>query len=267
MDDDGEPLKCMPNLSKCTNLTFLDLYGVGDLECKRIAESPLRHLKDLTLTADVGDEGCKYIASSPYLRNLKTLNLGYNNIGDVGLKYLSNSENMDHLKYLLINNCNYSSEGIRALSLSPHFSNLKHLDLIGMDMTSEVCELLTHLTHLKKLSLDISIPSQSLSILCSNLHLTHLVFSGVEQFSDDSCRVLAQSPHLSNLKVVNLQHNYVSGAGFEILANSPYLTNLKKLSVVVSMLNEQEVRSIVSNSTTFCGMDVTANYSVFELSR
>ena len=45
--DDGEVLKCMPDLHKCTNLTRLVLYGVGDLECKRVAESPLRQLEDL----------------------------------------------------------------------------------------------------------------------------------------------------------------------------------------------------------------------------
>ena len=87
----------------------------------------------------------------------------------------------------------------------------------------------------------------------------------MKQFSDESCHVLAQSPHLSNLKVVDLQCNFVTGAGLEVMANSPYLTNLQMLRAVMRPLNEQEVRSIVSNSKTFCGMDVTANYSVFEL--
>jgi len=185
MEDDGDELECMPDLTKCTNLTRLVLNGVGDLECRLVAESPLRQLEDLTLFGQVEDMGVKYIASSPYLKNLKKLNLPYNDIGDNGLKYLSNSENMANLKYLDITDNNVTSEGIRALSSSQHFSNLEHLELIGVDMTSEMCELIAHsphLTHLKKLSLNSNIPSHNLSILCSNLHLTHLRLSGYNKF-------------------------------------------------------------------------------------
>ena len=259
MDD---VLDCMPNLDKFTNLTCLALHGVGDLQCKRVAESRLRHLEDLKLTANVGDEGLKYIATSPYLKNLKNLNLPctYHDFGDNGLKYLSNSENIANLKYLDITHSNVTSEGIRALSSSQRFSNLEHLELIGVDMTSEMCELIAHsphLTHLKKLSLNSDLTSQSLSILCSNLHLTHLRLSGSNKFPNESCQVLAQSSHLANLQVLAFCNNKVSKEGFEMLSNSPYLNKLKNLSVMVNQLNEQEARSIVSNSKTFCGMSVT----------
>ena len=62
---------------------------------------------------------------SPFVKNLKKLNLMDNTIGDKGLILLSESESMSKLEVLNLENTGITSIGILALSQSSYLKNLQ----------------------------------------------------------------------------------------------------------------------------------------------
>jgi len=87
-----------PNLA---GLTYLDLcYAEGPDAARALAASPyLRQLKRLELYAcDIGDEGAKALAHSPVLATLEDLDLTYNDLTDEGARALAASPYLARLK-------------------------------------------------------------------------------------------------------------------------------------------------------------------------
>ncbi|KAG2373094.1 hypothetical protein C9374_012826 [Naegleria lovaniensis] len=64
---------------------------------------------------NIGDEGLKYIADSPYLSNLTSLKAIRTYIGDKGIMALSQSKNLSKLRFLSVMGNSIGNEGVKSL--------------------------------------------------------------------------------------------------------------------------------------------------------
>ena len=60
-------------------------------------------------------------------------------------------------------------------------------------------------------------------------------------------QVLAQTPHLPQLRVLCLGHNRIESAGWASLASSPYLKRLRALHLTLTSLREDGVRALAGS--------------------
>ena len=90
-------LKCVEWISTCpemVHLTSLDLCfgrenGIGDEGCQLLDCALMKNLTCLNMYhQSIGNKGCKIIANSSHLTNLRTLKLPFNTFDDDGLKEL-----------------------------------------------------------------------------------------------------------------------------------------------------------------------------------
>jgi uncharacterized protein (TIGR02996 family) len=114
-----------PNLA---GLTYLKLCCASGPDAARaLAASPyLRQLKRLDLYACwMGDEGVKALARSPILATVEDLDLSYNELTDEGVKALARSPILATVEDLDLSYNDLTDEGARALAASPYLDRLK----------------------------------------------------------------------------------------------------------------------------------------------
>ena len=93
----------MSDLSYCTSLTCLDLGSNGlDVDgFQLIANVPFVNLTNLSLYRNEGgDEGIRYIANSPNMKNLTILDVSFNYATRHGIISMADSEHMSNLTWL-----------------------------------------------------------------------------------------------------------------------------------------------------------------------
>ena len=97
----------------------LDQCGFGPESARMLAESPyVQNIKHLDLRcANLGNEGAKYIFQSPYLQNLTRLDLLLNGITDTGIQSFASS-NLSRLEHLDLSCNRFGIQGARALIAS-----------------------------------------------------------------------------------------------------------------------------------------------------
>jgi uncharacterized protein (TIGR02996 family) len=106
--------------------------GLSAAGAEQLAAAPwLTALVTLELRGTVGDEGAAALASSPHLRNLRTLVLRSNGIGDHGATALARSTALGQLSVLSLASNRVQDEGVLALAASPHLAHLRLLNLEG----------------------------------------------------------------------------------------------------------------------------------------
>lgn len=96
-------------------------------------------LKYVPLYADhnrIGPIGCRVLASSQNLANLKTLELGDNKIKDGGAKALAASP-FTELEDLNLSDNGLTNEGVKSLKI---FSSVEYLSLSGNNLSDESVE-------------------------------------------------------------------------------------------------------------------------------
>ena len=116
------------NLTMLTDLS-VNFITMAWLDCMMIAEcSCFRNMTRLSLEdCDIGSEGVRYITSNK--SELKYLNLEGNGIGDLGCHYIATSPFMIHLETLNLTCNTIYSKGCQSLVTSPFLPRLLSLTL------------------------------------------------------------------------------------------------------------------------------------------
>jgi uncharacterized protein (TIGR02996 family) len=174
-------------------------------------------LVDSLVLYDVRPKHCQHLAELPSLRRITKLNLEHNNqIGPVGAGFLAASPYLDQLRELNLDKNYIESEGAEALAQSRHLRLLEVLDLslnnIG-DVGLEALATSLFLVHLRKLYLVLGgIGDTGTLALATSPHmsaLTDLLLDGNE-ISDTGALALVQSPHLKQITHLRLEGNPIS---------------------------------------------------------
>jgi len=77
----------------------------------------------------IGDKGLTVLLKQEFLKDLKKMDLRYNNISPVGAKMLANTPTFKKLKTLILKHNFFSDEGAIALAKSKSFPKLENLQL------------------------------------------------------------------------------------------------------------------------------------------
>jgi uncharacterized protein (TIGR02996 family) len=173
--------------------------------CPHLAVFPQLRIEHNTLN----NGGLPELISSPYLANIRTLDLSSNRLGDKGASTLA-SANLPRLAGLRLRGTDITPEGIRALLTSTTLGNLAQLDASRS-----------------------SRPKVSLAPALVECRLPRLTALGVGAWDIgvEGARKLASSSWLGQLTILNLHWNYLGDAGVDALAASPHVTRLTALGL------------------------------------
>jgi hypothetical protein len=190
-------------------------------------------LEHLTLQMlNVTPRGFGTLASCQFAPQLKSLNLGQNNLGDEGWVHLSKMP-LDNLTELDISGTSGGDLGATALSHSSHLANLRVLRAAWNRISDQgardiaTSDLVSNL-----LSLDIAenpIGDQGALALASTPGLASLRFLRAGNFSSLGASYFAKSSHLLNLEGLILNFDDESCKGTIDLSESEILHNLLQL--------------------------------------
>jgi uncharacterized protein (TIGR02996 family) len=219
-------------------------------ECKVIAEdlaalgecAYLTQLQDLNLSNpyrgsdywnEFDGEQISCLTSSPYLKRLKNLDLGFNDISDRGLSLLAQSGFASQLEDLDLEATGISPAGIRLLGSAPAWKLLRSLDLGGNrlgDIGMRTLAALSNLPRLRSLSLrqnDIS--AKGLNALAGWPSLPRLDTLVLDRngFGNAGVKVIAESAGFHRLGSLELCDNEIDDQGAEFLAASPLKKQLE----------------------------------------
>src|SRR5262249_41883391 len=102
----------------------------------------LARLSTLDPGCDIGDEGARAVAASPFWRGLKSLDLNACAIGPEGVRALAASEVLDSVERLYLAVNPLGAGGARALAESPHLGSLTALDVSSCGLAASDLDLL-----------------------------------------------------------------------------------------------------------------------------
>ncbi|WP_143392756.1 hypothetical protein [Fimbriiglobus ruber] len=113
---------------KLTSLTLG--YCLRNEQARAIASSPyLANLKKLELWSEIGGDGAEAIAGSPHLSKLTKLKLSPSNLGSRGAQAIARSPHLANLTILDLEDSGIGNQGARAIARSPQLANLTELNL------------------------------------------------------------------------------------------------------------------------------------------
>jgi len=176
----GEGLKLITSSTNLKNLTKLDLShnALHDTSVKTIVN--MNHLTSLDLSRnDIGSETIQILASSRSLSKLKKLNVSHTTIGDEGVKYIAYSPFMKNLTRLIAQSV--IATNFSCIGTSANMSNLVELDVrMNENISEESIHAILNSTVLHKLTrLLIMENDDRVAILIENSSL----FSNLEHWS------------------------------------------------------------------------------------
>lgn len=214
------------------------------------ADDPIQTVKFVKLTSRSGSVPTSDLFSSPKLAPLRTLDLSGSGIGPVELGKLATAENLAGLKTLVLSENPLTPHGLGWLLQSGALASLAHLDLsknpqLG-DAEAEAMAACPGLRRIRSLDLFGSgVTARGVRAIAESPHAAGLEklrvgacdFYGVPTNRDlggnpDHAAMavaVGTSPHLSNLKELDLAWRRIGADGLAALAGSPHLTNLRRL--------------------------------------
>ncbi|KAF0980624.1 hypothetical protein FDP41_013107 [Naegleria fowleri] len=232
-------IQCLSQCQIFSNLKDLNLSGnrIHFNQVKFIASSPiLKNLMSLDMSDNfVVPEGAQFISEGSF-QNLQTLKLKRNNIQDEGVKYISESDKMKYLTWLDLGDNGIENTGISYLA-NNNTSQLKHLTALFLEknyiLTQGVSAIANsvHLSqHVRILNLaENFILQEGIKLLCERMkNLTWLNVKGC-MIGNDGIEMLSQSENMKQLTFLDVSFNELGTPCAISLANSPILSHLKEL--------------------------------------
>lgn len=159
----------------------------------------------------LGRDGITALVSSPHLKRLRRLSVGFDWIGPLGVKAIVDEPRLKTLRALSISQCKLTAEAIWHIIESTHMENLRELDIAFIPLDRRVLTALARspaMEGLEKLNLQ-------------GCKLT-----------DEMIAAFAKEPGISALKELELAFNSITDEGARALARSPYLANLERLHIL-----------------------------------
>ncbi len=203
------------------NMTVLEMdqTGIGDELCAQVcAWERLQQVKYLQFSGNAcGTRGMQALASSGHAGQIESLSLRLNHFGDEPLEVLASSEGFASLAELDISFNNFGRPGITALAASPLLQGVRRLNLTYCEAAANSIEQLVASPHINALQ--------------------HLSLNRIQHLGDDALQAIANSPHLSNLRRLDMDRGAYTGAGLMAIVSSPHLSSLEFLTLSDTLEN------------------------------
>jgi uncharacterized protein (TIGR02996 family) len=99
----------------------------------------LQRLTTLRLGGSLTDDSARSLAASPYLGNLRTLDLSFSRLTAAGVRAIAHSPNLLNLRFLDLgrHSPEPTAEAVKALTSSPHLDRLASLDLLDWKLDAD----------------------------------------------------------------------------------------------------------------------------------
>jgi uncharacterized protein (TIGR02996 family) len=206
---DVELLWDCPSLARCPSLRC-HATEHGRALARALATSPfLRRLRELDLCACfIRTEGAEALAASSGLSSLRVLNLHHNSIGDAGAEALAGASWAGGLIDLRLESNHISPAGGRALGRSRLLTNLVRLELHSNTVGPDLC--------------------QAIAEGPARPALRHFSL-GSNRLGDAGAIALASWPGLLAFDYLCLAWNPIGSAGVRTLAHSQHLSGVGRL--------------------------------------
>jgi uncharacterized protein (TIGR02996 family) len=253
--DDAAPLASCPAMARVQTLALVGMVPHTALALPTLAASPcfsnLRHLKR-EMCGDE-DDFLEYLADCPPFPNLESLTLYRAYFEPGGCEALSRSPLLRTLRRLNICQAISNDAGLRHLMRSPHFGQLRDVRLSENNLTPRPFKSFfaldwQHLEHLDLSSNSLSAATVRHLVQCprmSGLRWLDLSAS-LRPFGDTSGKVLARSPHLERLRVLDFGFNFLTHVGLDALAHADWASNLTRLNLTGTDMGQRELAALAS---------------------
>jgi uncharacterized protein (TIGR02996 family) len=234
----------------------LSYAGIADKGMAALAAAPhVRSLEVLNLTGNaINPNGAAALAASPHFAGLVELDLSGNSIGPDGLAALAASPHLAGLKKLSLCHCDLGAGCIQAIAASPPLRGLVHLSLNRHGSEREDYNLAVEredgLPNLRRLSLEgLAWNAQTVPQLLSLPFVPHLRELRLGNFgTGDGWGMLAECPHLANLMVLDLSGVNVGDQAAHVLAASPILRRLAVLNLGHNVIEPCTAEALLSSA-------------------
>lgn len=183
---------------------------------------PFRAVKFVDVESGRGAASPRDLFASPNLARLHTLHLVGRGIGDDFIDQLIQSPHASGLCGLRLQGCKTSPARLRSILDSPRLPHLTELDLHGQSTAEKMPTVDSD--HLKAL------------LKSPNFARLKILDLGNTAVGTDGIRALANCPHAAGLEVLRLGFGAIGpgplrAEGAEILPQSPHLVNLRELEI------------------------------------
>jgi uncharacterized protein (TIGR02996 family) len=266
-----ESLICSPEAfvrgrSLVPTCPFVSLSLLGDAKpvVKELAAAPeLQAFRELslscgrrddrtTLPAVLGDAAFGELVRSPYLVNLRKLELGWNDIGVAGLRAFASAPWVAELESLVSLENPLGAEGVRALA-APGLGSLRELNLRGGDVGDVGALALANagMDRLTFLGLaGARIEAAGAAALAASSSLTRLerLDLSSNRVGDAGAAALAQA-RMPELRELRLGCNVVGDGGAEALATATERAALMRLDLSQNKLGPAGARAFAASAT------------------
>lgn len=272
--------KDVVNLAACRHLQgieTLDFNGchLNDRALQQLLTSP--HLERLTALHlngnDINTPGLRALVQAPLFSHLRRLDLSRNRaIGDTAARLLAQANPANELNVLNLAGNNLTLNGLQELFRSTSLTKLTDLNVsgarfyVGGDEFPSFPEGESAFTIPDRLlSLDLSeshllhfLPILNPALSSANLRALYLrnIAAG-----DREAELLADSPSLAKLTLLDLQRNDLGAAGMQTLAHSPHLASLKRLNVSHNNIRDKGAKALAASPhlRRLLALDVSGN--------
>jgi uncharacterized protein (TIGR02996 family) len=234
------------------DLTWNDVGGDGLASLARSGAFPNLRTLDVSYN-QLTDDGLRALAESDLLAGLVELDLGTNQpISLAGLRSLVNSPRIAHLEDFQFT-CNYLGDpSAEILAASAHLGRLRRLQLESNNLTDEGVVALTRawwLRGVERLELQMNhVGDRGVRALAGCPGLASCVelslWGSRNAITDEGACALAESPHLGNLRRLDLQLNPIGDAGARALLHSKSLARLERLTLSTDDLSPDVVAGL-----------------------
>jgi uncharacterized protein (TIGR02996 family) len=185
--------------------------GGGD-NVKALLRSPL--LTGLRVFAEPsGLDDVALITSDPRFAGLRRLEIGYSDLGDSAVEMVSQSRTLSHLTAFDYSGNRTTIAALEAVAGSPLASRLTFIGLRQYDWGEAP-----------------TVGSRAAELLAGFRCLQGIDLHG-QQIGDEGAEVLAGSPNLADLKLLQLGQNGLGLRGMTALLSSRYLTKVEELDL------------------------------------
>jgi uncharacterized protein (TIGR02996 family) len=271
--------KDIPALAACPSLQWIETLDfrrchLNDRALQQLLSSPyVTRLKALDLTGNgITTAGMQSLVQSTVFPRLRRLDLSRNNgIGDKAVHLLSRASVAENLQDLSLEATRVTLGGLDELFHSSHLPRVAVLNV------SVNCTSFADLTSPLRIFIESKLLGQLRSLnlngflhpaVCSNLlsslrsaHLEALYLRSAVRGKEDA-RLLAKSPNLARLKVLDLGHNQLGAEGARMLADLPHLTSLRSLDLRSNNVCDDGAAAIAASGylSRLSALDLTQNH-------